>query len=126
MDFSKCHEGFVGVVIALGLCLYIGQGELVIVDGELFVGPEDDLAFGVCMQGDFDGALEEGGLGILFVAIGADVKRGTQDADVDGGCMDKEGVGFVAGDVEISFAGELYFAVGAVAVDFIGEAAVGV
>jgi hypothetical protein len=63
---------------------------------------------------------------MFVVAIALDVEAGAEDADIDGGGMDEEGVVFVAGDVEIGFAGEGDFAVRVLVVDLIRQAAVGV
>jgi hypothetical protein len=46
MDFAEGHEGFVGVGL---FGLYVGDGDLVILDDEFFAGLENDLFAGVVL-----------------------------------------------------------------------------
>jgi hypothetical protein len=83
VDFCKGHEGFVVGVALFGFDA--GDGDLVVMYDKFFAGLEDDLFVGEVFYRYFDGALEETGFRILFVAIALDIEHGAEDADVDGG-----------------------------------------
>ncbi len=126
MSFPQYHDGF---RFLFRLCpggALDDSGGLIVLHHQFFIGLQYDLLVGIIMKRDLDRAMDQHGLCIFFILVGADIQAGAQHFYVDRRCVYDKGMIFIFCHIEISLPAELHFPVRAPETFIVGDPAVSI